>query len=80
MADALTALSGLYQATGRYDKAEQLLRRSLEINEAMLGKDHPDVADNLASLAGLYARSGQWDKVTAASNDLADTLFYLEDA
>ena len=39
---------------GLYDKAEQWKRRALEIDEAALGKDHPNVATDLNNLAQLY--------------------------
>ena len=38
------------------------LRRSLEIREAKLGPDHPDVADGLNNLALLYVNMGQYAK------------------
>ena len=44
MAVPLNNLASLYQVTGQYAKAEPLYQRSLEIREAKLGKDHPDVA------------------------------------
>src|SRR5205085_634178 len=37
----LNNLAQLYQATGRPEQAEPLFKRSLEIREAKLGKDHP---------------------------------------
>ena len=41
---SLNNLAGLYQAMGQYAKAEPLYQARLEIKEAKLGKDHPDVA------------------------------------
>ena len=52
----------LYQAMGQHAKAEPLYQRSLEIREAKLGKDHPDVADSLNNLAWLYQAMGQHAK------------------
>ena len=40
---------------GRYADAEPLYRRSLEIREKQLGRDHPDVAQTLNNLANLYS-------------------------
>ena len=48
---SLHNLAGLYQQQGHYAKAEPLFRRSLEIREAALGKDHPTVAETLGELA-----------------------------
>lgn len=36
-----------------YAEAEPLLKRSLAIDEKVLGPDHPDVAQRLKNLAGL---------------------------
>lgn len=38
---------------GKYDEAEPLLRRALEISESALRQDHPNVAQSLNSLAEL---------------------------
>jgi CHAT domain-containing protein/Tfp pilus assembly protein PilF len=47
---------------GQYAKAEPFYRRALEIREARLGKDHPDVAHSLNNLAVLYMAMGQFAK------------------
>ncbi len=62
MAQVLNNLANLYTELGQYAKAEPLYRRSLEIKEAKLGKDHPHVADSLNNLAILYHRLGQYAK------------------
>ena len=62
MADSLNNLAVLYQDMGQYAKAEPLFQRSLEIREAKLGKDHPDVAASLNNLAVLYQDMGQYAK------------------
>ena len=51
---------GLYHAMGRYAEAEPLYRRSLEIREKQLGRDHPDVAQSLNNLADLYYAMGRY--------------------
>ena len=40
-------LADLLQTQGKYDQAEPLYRRAIEIGEKALGKDHPDVAIRL---------------------------------
>ncbi|MBW8017156.1 MAG: tetratricopeptide repeat protein [Planctomycetes bacterium] len=47
-------LSQIYSHTAQYEKAEPLYKRALTINEASLGKDHPNVAGALNNLAQLY--------------------------
>ena len=45
---------------GRYAEAEPLYRRSLEVREKQLGRDHPDVATSLNNLANLYWSMGRY--------------------
>jgi tetratricopeptide (TPR) repeat protein len=58
---ALNNLAELYAAQGRYAEAEPLLKRSLAMDEAALGRDHPSVATGLNNLAGLYVAQGRYD-------------------
>jgi molecular chaperone DnaK len=60
------------QARALLEKAERLLER-------VQPEDRPEV-ERLMERVRVALTDRQWDKVTAASNDLADTLFYLEDA
>jgi CHAT domain-containing protein/tetratricopeptide (TPR) repeat protein len=53
-ASALSVLSNLYVALGRYSEAERLFRRSLDIRERVLGPNHPDVGRSLEDLVRLY--------------------------
>jgi CHAT domain-containing protein/tetratricopeptide (TPR) repeat protein len=56
---ALNNLAELYAEQGRYADAEPLFRRSLAMDEAALGRDHPTVATTLSNLAGLYMSQGR---------------------
>jgi tetratricopeptide (TPR) repeat protein/CHAT domain-containing protein len=51
----------LYQA-GRYREALPLQQRALEINEKILGPEHPATAISLNNLAALYKALGAYDK------------------
>ena len=46
--------------SGVYAAAEKPLRRSLMINEKVLGPEHPDVASSLNNLAELYRAQGKY--------------------
>jgi tetratricopeptide (TPR) repeat protein len=50
---ALYNLARLLEVTNRLDEAEPLYRSALAIDEASLGKDHPNVATDLNNLARL---------------------------
>jgi CHAT domain-containing protein/tetratricopeptide (TPR) repeat protein len=52
-------LAELYRLTGAHANAEPLLKRSLEVREAKLGKEHLDVATSLNNLAMLYQNQSQ---------------------
>ena len=62
MATTLNNLAGLYDSQGRYEEAEPLYKRDLEISEKSLGKDHPSVATTLNNLAGLYYSQGRYEE------------------
>jgi len=55
-------LALLLHAQGKYDQAEPLYRRAVEIDEKVLGKDHPDVAIQCNNLARLLQDQGKYDQ------------------
>jgi len=60
LAHSLNELGFLYYYQGKYNKAEPLYLRSLEIRERELGVDHPNVAISLNNLAELYQSQGKY--------------------
>jgi molecular chaperone DnaK len=60
------------QARALLEKAERLLPN-------VLAEDRPEI-ERLMERVRSAVTDRRWDKVTAASNELADLLFYLEDA
>ncbi len=50
----ISSMDLVYYENAKYKEAEHLMQRALEIDEASLGKDHPDVARDLNNLAALY--------------------------
>jgi molecular chaperone DnaK len=60
------------QARALMEKAERLMER-------VQPDDRPEL-ERLMEKVRMALTDRQWDKLTAACNDLADTLFYLEDA
>ena len=48
-----------YQSQGEYEQALGLLESALQIHQAHLGSDHPDVATALGNLAGAYSDLGR---------------------
>jgi CHAT domain-containing protein/Tfp pilus assembly protein PilF len=53
-------LADLYAAREKYDKAEYLYRRALEIRQGKLPADHSDLAQSLDALGDFYKRRGQF--------------------
>jgi tetratricopeptide (TPR) repeat protein len=60
-ATSLNNLAGLNDAQGRYEEAEPLLQRALEIREKVLGPEHPNTAQGLNNLAVLYDEQGRYE-------------------
>ena len=56
---ALNLLGELHYAAGHYDRAEPLLRRSLELTEKAKGAEDPALAAPLNNLATLYLDTGE---------------------
>ena len=54
----LNNLANLLRETGRYEEAEPLYRRAIEIGEKVLGAEHPDLATRLNNLALLLGDTG----------------------
>jgi len=50
----INKISAVYYENAKYKEAEPLMARALAIDEASLGKDHPNVAIRLNNLAQLY--------------------------
>lgn len=57
---ALSNLAALYIAQGRLDEVEPLYRRSLEISEKVLGKEHLNTVTSQSVLAALYQQQGRY--------------------
>ena len=55
----LNNLASSTNTQGKYEEAEPLYRRALDIREKALGKDHPSTAISLNNLAALYRRAGE---------------------
>ncbi len=50
------------KAQGRYDEAERLHRKVLEIDEGTIGGDHAEYAIHLNNLAGGGREQGRYDE------------------
>jgi tetratricopeptide (TPR) repeat protein len=60
--DPLHGLANLYFEQGKYEQAELLYQRTLQIWERSLGSEHPTVAYSLNNLAILYKKQGNYEK------------------
>jgi tetratricopeptide (TPR) repeat protein len=59
LALSLNSLAKIYQRESKFDKAESLCKRGLEIREKQLGPVHYDVALSLNTLGGIYQEQGK---------------------
>ena len=55
-------LAELYRSQGRYEDAEVLQQKSLEIHRQVLGENHPSFAISLGNLASLYVQKGDFSE------------------
>ncbi len=62
MGQSLHDLAKVYYRRGTYPRAEELFQRALQIREAALGTNHPDVAQTRASLAYLFTTLGKFNE------------------
>ncbi|ROJ30577.1 Kinesin light chain 2 [Anabarilius grahami] len=62
VADTLKGLVVLYMNQGKNKEAEPLCKRALDIQEKVLGKDHPDVGKQLSDLAVLCYNQGKYEE------------------
>ncbi len=60
-------------------QARALLEKAQRLLEKVPAEDRPEV-ERLIKRVQVAVTDRRWEEVTAASNELADTLFYLEDA
>ena len=52
-------LAKSYYKQGKYKEAEPFFKRFLEIKEAFLGPDHPNIVSSLNNLAFVYEGQGK---------------------
>ena len=62
VARCLALLGELSWEEGKYTRAESLVQRELEIQEAARGPNHPAVASSLYSLARVYREQGAYEQ------------------
>jgi eukaryotic-like serine/threonine-protein kinase len=55
-------LGGIYAKLGNLDRADELLKLSLDERRALLGAEHPDVAGSLVALGVLRADQARYDE------------------
>jgi CHAT domain-containing protein len=58
----LNNLAQVYDAMGRYEKAEPMMLQVVEIDKNLLGEDHPDFAIDISNLAALYDVMGRYEQ------------------
>jgi len=74
IATSLTNLARWSIDQGSYAEAEPLLARSLDIQEAQLGRDHPRYAVSQTEMARVYLLTGQPELAAEAAAEARETL------
>jgi predicted negative regulator of RcsB-dependent stress response len=65
-------LAGILAHEGRYDEAEKLQRKARDIQQRVLGPDHPYTAMMTQALASVLALSGKRDQALSVMRDAVD--------
>ena len=60
--DSMSRLAVVYRDQGRYDEAEPLYTKTLEIRRRVLGEGHPDTLESVNNLVELYEAWGKQEK------------------
>jgi tetratricopeptide (TPR) repeat protein len=55
-------LALVYEDQGRYDEAETLYIKVLEIRRRVLGEGHPNTPDSMNNLGNLYRKQGRYEE------------------
>ena len=58
----MSALAGLFESMGDYDRALPMHEECLAKRKRVLGEDHPDTLTSLNNLAGLFESMGDYDR------------------
>jgi len=72
--ESLTALAVAQQYAGRYQAAESLNRRALELDRALHGNAHPRVAYDLSNIASARATLGHYSEAESLYREAASIL------
>jgi eukaryotic-like serine/threonine-protein kinase len=59
-ATLMNVVGQVYTNLGRYDEADALLRRALEVRRTLLPAEHPDIAESLADLGIVQLHRGDY--------------------
>ncbi|MCL2053556.1 MAG: tetratricopeptide repeat protein [Oscillospiraceae bacterium] len=62
IADLIHNTGYIYKYLGEYDRALEFYGKALEIQEKILGKEHPDTATTYNNMAIVYDNQGEYDK------------------
>ena len=70
-AEMLVALGNIYESRGQLDRAEGLIRRSLQERRDLFGEEHQAYADSLFQLSSVLYAKGDWKGSQAAATRAA---------
>ena len=58
---SMNNLAVVLDSQGKYEAAEEMYRRTLELREKVLGSKHPDTLMSMNNLAGVLDDQGKYD-------------------
>ena len=68
----MTNLSWIYRNQGRFEKAEQLHIKGLNIRKRVLGEEHLETLLSKANLASIYRDQGRWAEAEELEEEVTE--------
>ncbi|KAJ4267004.1 hypothetical protein NW762_003102 [Fusarium torreyae] len=72
LADIASKMGLFVYLRGKYEEAEEMHQRALEIREMALGTEHPSTLTSMANLASTYRDRGRWEEAEELQSDVTE--------
>ncbi|KAI9684109.1 MAG: hypothetical protein M1829_003379 [Trizodia sp. TS-e1964] len=71
-ANSQSSFERIYFNTGRFNEAEDINRRLIELREKVLGPEHPDTLTSMSNLAGVINHQGKYEEAEAMNRHVTE--------
>mgnify|MGYP001448144641 CR=1 FL=1 len=74
IAQSMNQLSAFYSQSGKFAPAEVMARQALEMQESILGNEHPEYGATLLNLATVFVKQGRMTKAEPYATEALEVL------